>query len=115
VGRREARIALCHLLCEFGVRLQEAGLGKLTRYELPMTQEELGDALGLTPVHVNRTLVALGREGLTHRKRQSVFIDDWIRLVEEGDFDPQYLHIQDEQSQTELFFENKQSIGAVPI
>lgn len=99
VGRREARIALCHLLCEFGVRLHQAGLGELTCYELPMTQEELGDALGLTPVHVNRTLKALGREGFTQRKRQSVFIADWARLAEEGDFNPRYLHFQDEQAE----------------
>ena len=51
-----ARIA--HLLCEFSLRLKVAGLGGDGEYELPMTQEQLGDATGLTAVHVNRTIKA---------------------------------------------------------
>ena len=92
VGRRDARTRLSHLLCEFGVRLQDAGLATLCRYELPMSQEELADALGLTAVHVNRTLKALDREGLTDRKVRSVFIRDWERLARTGDFSTDYLH-----------------------
>jgi CRP-like cAMP-binding protein len=96
LGRRSARAAMSHLLCEFGVRLQEAGLGSLSRYEMPMTQEELADALGLTSVHVNRTLMSLKRDGLAQRRGTLVYIDDWTKLAIEGDFTPQYLHLQDE-------------------
>jgi CRP-like cAMP-binding protein len=97
VGRRDARTRLSHLLCEFGLRLQDAGLAALCRYELPMSQEELADALGLTAVHVNRTLKALDREGLTDRKVRSVFIRDWERLARAGDFSTDYLHRGDRE------------------
>jgi CRP-like cAMP-binding protein len=98
VGRRDARARIAHLLCEFGVRLQDAGLGNLCSYELPMTQEELADATGITPVHVNRTLKGLDKEGLLDRTLRSVTITDWDMLANVGDFSPDYLHIQDEVS-----------------
>jgi DNA-binding transcriptional regulator LsrR (DeoR family) len=50
-------------LCEFSLRLEAAGLASNHRYELPMTQEQLADAVGLTSVHVNRVLKQLGEEG----------------------------------------------------
>ena len=92
VGRRNARTRMAHLLCEFAVRLEEQGLAEEYRYELPMTQEHLADALGLTPVHVNRTLRALETEGLIARSRRLVAIPDWERLREAGDFNRRYLH-----------------------
>ncbi|RYF38033.1 MAG: Crp/Fnr family transcriptional regulator, partial [Cytophagaceae bacterium] len=64
IGRRDARTRVAHLLCEIAVRLRSAGLMTGNRYELPMTQEQIGDATGLTPVHVNRTLQALRKDGL---------------------------------------------------
>src|SRR5437868_7065362 len=56
VGRRRGRERAAHLLCEFALRLRVAGLGTQLHYELPMTQEQLADALGMTSVHVSRTL-----------------------------------------------------------
>jgi CRP-like cAMP-binding protein len=94
VGRRQARARTAHLLCEFAMRLEVAGLGTQLNYELPMTQEQLADALGLTPVHVNRTLKALEAEGLIERTRRSVIIRDWKALAAVGDFDPNYLHLE---------------------
>lgn len=58
-----------------------------------MTQEQLADVLGLTPVHVNRTLQALGQQKLISRSQGSVSIGDWQRLADAGDFDPTYLHL----------------------
>ena len=100
VGRREARIRIAHLLCEFSLRLKSAGLGDETGYELPMTQEQLADATGLTPVHVNRTLKSLEREGLIKRANpRAVDIADWRKLAQAGDFDSNYLHMrQDDQA-----------------
>jgi CRP-like cAMP-binding protein len=95
VGRRDARTRTSHLLCEFALRLEIAGLGERHDYELPMTQEQLGDALGLTSVHTNRTLMALGEEGLISRSHRAVRINDWTRLMKIGDFDPAYLHLKD--------------------
>ncbi len=93
VGRRDARTRMAHLLCEFGIRLQSAGIGSVSEYELPMTQEQLADTLGLTAVHVNRTLMGLDREQLTQRRKRSVFIRDWKKLAETGDFNSDYLHL----------------------
>ncbi len=95
VGRRDARTRTAHLLCEFALRLEAAGLGDENGYELPMTQEQLADALGLTSVHTNRTLMALTGEGLISRTKRVVRINDWIRLAEVGDFNPAYLHLPD--------------------
>ena len=80
VGRRDGRARLAHLLCEFARRLEVAGLTEEYRYELPMTQEQLADATGLTPVHVNRVLMQLAREGLIERNRRFVGIPDWEAL-----------------------------------
>ena len=93
IGRRDARTRMAHLLCEFALRLETAGLGEHTDYELPMTQEQLADCLGLTPVHVNRTLKALEADKLITRTQRAVRIDDWERLARSGDFNSTYLHI----------------------
>jgi CRP-like cAMP-binding protein len=93
VGRRDARSRTAHLLCEFALRLEAAGLGARCDYELPMTQEQLADALGLTSVHTNRTLMSLGDDGLISRTHRSVQIENWPDLIDAGDFDPAYLHL----------------------
>jgi CRP-like cAMP-binding protein len=93
VGRRDARARAAHLLCEFALRLEIAGLGQRDYYDLPMTQEQLADALGLTSVHTNRTLMGLGEDGLIERRNRSIRIADWPRLTRVGDFDPAYLHL----------------------
>lgn len=95
VGRRDARARIAHLLCEFSLRLKIAGLGEDTHYELPMSQEQLGDATGLTPIHVNRTLMGLEKDGLIERvSPRSIHIGDWRKLADAGDFDPNYLHLR---------------------
>jgi DNA-binding PadR family transcriptional regulator len=67
-----------------------------TGYDLPMTQEQLGDATGLTSVHINRTLKSLERDGLIERlSPRSITIGDWRKLAEAGDFDSGYLHMQE--------------------
>jgi CRP-like cAMP-binding protein len=92
VGRRDSRARIAHLLCEFSLRLQAAGLASGHRYELPMTQEQLADAVGLTPVHVNRVLRHLAEDGLISRDRRHIVIEDWQRLRNVGDFNERYLH-----------------------
>ncbi len=94
VGRRDATTRMAHLLCEFALRLKVAGLGEKTNYEMPMTQEQIADALGLTSVHVNRTLQHLERENLITRNKRSVWIENWQRLADAGDFDSTYLHLK---------------------
>ncbi|TPG15709.1 Crp/Fnr family transcriptional regulator [Sphingomonas oligophenolica] len=93
VGRRNARTRIAHLLCEFQLRLESIGQGEAEGYELPMTQEQLGDALGLTPVHVNRMLQSLEREGLIHRRQRRIKVQDWPKLRLAGQFNQRYLHL----------------------
>ena len=97
VGRRNARTRLAHLICEFSLRLKVAGLGEATECELPMTQEQMGDCTGLTPVHVNRTLKSLEADGLIERRNNRYFIADWDKLASIGDFDSTYLHLREDK------------------
>jgi hypothetical protein len=94
VGRRDSITRISHLLCELALRLEAAGLARDFRYEMPMTQEQLADCTGLTPVHVNRVLKELGRLGLIDRDKRSVAIVDWDRLQHIGDFNTRYLHME---------------------
>lgn len=59
MGRRSAVTRIAHVLCEVFVRLRAVGLAQERECELPLTQAELGDALGLSTVHVNRSLQEL--------------------------------------------------------
>lgn len=92
VGRRAARCRLAHLLCEIAIRQEAAGLSDGAHFVIPFTQEQLGDATGLTAVHVNRTLRALAKEGVIDRNNRSIAIADWERMTEVGDFSSRYLH-----------------------
>ena len=98
VGRRDARTRLAHVLCEFAVRLEEQGLTEEYGYDLPMTQEQLADVLGLTPVHVNRTIKLLEGEGLIARKGRSISFPDWHRMRDVGDFNQRYLHLAKQEA-----------------
>ena len=93
VGRRDAKVRVAHLLCEVSVRMEAAGLNDGQGYHLPLTQEQLGDAVGLTSVHVNRTLKALGELGLIRRDKRHVRFDDLDRLKAAADFSALYLHL----------------------
>jgi CRP-like cAMP-binding protein len=93
IARRNAASRIAHLLCEFGVRLEAAGLGAKLAYELPMTQEQLADCTGLTPVHVNRTLKLLEASGDIMRSIRHVAIADWDKISSTADFRSEYLHL----------------------
>lgn len=95
IGRRNARARLAHLLCEFACRMDAQGLAGPAGYDLPMTQEQLGDALGLTGVHVNRTLKVLEAEGLIQRRGRHIVFQDWQRIRDIADFSELYLHLHE--------------------
>lgn len=92
VGRRDARQRISHLLCEMAIRQEGVGLCSGPEYDWPMTQGEIGDASGLTTVHVNRTLQGLRGDGLISTDKGKIAILDWDGLQAEGDFTPTYLH-----------------------
>jgi CRP-like cAMP-binding protein len=94
VGRREAYNRIAHVLCELFVRLKVVGLVEDETLDLPITQVEFADAIGVSTVHVNRVLQELRADGLIRSKGTQVSILDWERLKAAGDFDPLYLHLR---------------------
>lgn len=96
-GRRGAYEAAAHLLCEMHCRLDLVRLVQDGQIAMPLTQEELGDALGITTVHTNRILQRLRKEGLITFKSGLLTIHDVGALRAAGGFNPDYLHIRGSQ------------------
>lgn len=93
VGRREAHTRMAHLLCEFLTRLRAVGLADDDTFDLPVTQIDLADAVGISTVHANRVMQALRAEGLIRTRGTRVTVPDPEKLKAVGDFDPLYLHL----------------------
>jgi CRP-like cAMP-binding protein len=93
VGRRDARTRMAHLLCEVACRSGHARPENAFSFPFPATQAQLGDMLGLTPVHVNRTLKVLRSEQVVNIFARWVEILDWDRLADIGEFDATYLQL----------------------
>lgn len=93
LGRRSSHQRIAHLMCELSLKLQAVGAAGPEGYPFPITQTELGDALGLSVVHVNRVLQDLRRDGLIILKERYLTIPDLHALMEAGLFDPAYLHL----------------------
>lgn len=93
-GRRAARERLAHLFYEMLIRYRLVGLAADDSYLFPLTQDDLGDATGLTGVHVNRTLQTLRADGLLEFSRGIVKVVDAPGLRRVARFSPDYLHLQ---------------------
>lgn len=96
LGRRTATGRLAHILCEMRVRLELVGLAAGLRFALPLTQLDLAECTGLTPVHVNRMLKELREEGVVEVRRGMVQIHDWDQLVAIAEFNPAFLYLDRE-------------------
>lgn len=96
-SRRKALASLAHLLCELHVRLKAVGLVRDDRMELPLTQEELAEATGMTTVHLNRMLQSLREQGLITLRARRLIILDVAGLAQEAGFDDSYLHLRKER------------------
>lgn len=107
-GRRQANRQMAHLFCELLARLEAVGLADEGKFDFPVTQEDLGDILGASTVHVNKTLKALREKGLVLFDGKRVTIPDPTRLAEFAEFDPLYLHLRNRGAQKAL-------TAAVPI
>lgn len=94
LGRRSALARMAHLFCELLVRLDIIGLVDGNSYEFPLTQQELSEVLGLTAVHVNRTLQELRKRGLIEVQGRRATILDLEALQGVGEFDPAYLYLE---------------------
>jgi hypothetical protein len=85
---------MAHLFCELYYRARSSGLDRIGMLRLPLHQGQLGDALGMSLVTVNRTLQALRRTGAMEFRNGELLVRDWKRLAELGEFDPSYLHLR---------------------
>jgi CRP-like cAMP-binding protein len=94
VGQRASHARLAHVLCEIVTRMGAVGLAHGHACEMPITQTELGDATGISTVHVNRTLQELRAEGLISLRGGTLTVLDWDGLRSAGEFDPTYLHLE---------------------
>jgi CRP-like cAMP-binding protein len=96
MGAMPSRSHLAHLFCEMYLRLESVGLAGDYTFHFPITQDELADTLGISPVHVNRVLQELRAEGVIQFDGKVGTILDWDRLVEIGQFDDKHLHLHDD-------------------
>jgi CRP-like cAMP-binding protein len=96
MGRRSALGQVAHFFCEHLVRHQITGTADDRSFPLPITQAELGDALGLSVVHVNRMVQELRMDGLIAWQEGRVTILDFDRLANTAEFDPTYLCLDPE-------------------
>ncbi len=93
MGRRPADRRMAHLFCELHLRLESVGAATDNSFDFPATQEELGDTLGLSSVHVNRMLQQLRDDGLLTLTGKRLTILDRRHLEDFAEFDPNYLHL----------------------
>lgn len=98
MGRRSAYARIAHLFCELVVRFKAVGLAAEQACELRLPQAELGDALGISTVHVNRVIQELRADRLITWAGKRLVVDDWEGLKQAGQFDPLYLHLQPRQA-----------------
>jgi CRP-like cAMP-binding protein len=92
LGRLGAEARIAHLFCELHTRLEMVGLVYDDSFELSLTQVDIGEATGLTNVHVNRVLRSLRERGLLELASRRVHILDRKGLAALGDFDPRFLY-----------------------
>lgn len=102
LGRRDARGRLAHLFCEMRARLTAVGLNDGDTIPMPLRQTDLADVLGLTSVHVNRTMRELRAENLVRLESRRLEIRDWGALSAMAEFNPHYLYLPKHQSSQKL-------------
>ncbi len=95
LGRRSADERLAHLLCEIGCRVVNRGLGEGGGFSCPLPQTMIADALGLSVVHLNRTLRKLKEQGLVTVQPGMLEVPDLRRLLAVSDFEADYLELGD--------------------
>lgn len=92
MGRRNSIERVAHLMCELYLRASAHGLTGGGEIQLPLSQLVLADALGMTPVHINRILKQLRLDGAMALRRGNLIIHDPVKLVRIAGFDENYLH-----------------------
>jgi CRP-like cAMP-binding protein len=94
MGRRDAPARIAHLFCELFTRMRAVGLTTGYSCNFPVTQSALADALGLSTVHVNRSIMDLRGQELIRLEKPTLTILNWEALTKCAEFDPLYLHMK---------------------
>ena len=97
MGARVPEQRIAHFFCEMVLRLRSVGMADLHGCELPITQADLADTVGLSTVHINRSLQALREKGLIDLRRTKLAIPDFDRLAAFSGFDGRYLHLAERE------------------
>ena len=97
VGQRPATSRLAHIVVELRARLKVIGRSKGKRVEMPLTQEQIGEAMGITPIHANRIIKQLREDGVLDFHRGYVTVINESKLQELAHFDDRYLHLKPSQ------------------
>lgn len=98
LGRRSAIARTAHLFCELMTRLTVIGMADADGYDLPVSQVELAECLGLTSVHVNRTLKELRQQGIVEFRNRRVIVLNRAEMERVAEFRPNYLYLSKRQS-----------------
>lgn len=93
IGQRPGASRIAHVLCELLTRMRAVGLAEGSSCAFPMTQADLGDVTGISPVHVNRCLQELRAAALIKLDDGKLDVLDWERLKAKADFEAAYLHL----------------------
>jgi CRP-like cAMP-binding protein len=100
LGQRDSWQRLAHLMCEIHLRLQSVGLVEDDSFDFPLRQSDLASFVGISTVHLHRSLTKLRDEGLVRLRSKRLTVLDLGRLHAVAEFNPNYLHLRDrEQSQ----------------
>lgn len=102
LGQRQGLARMAHLFCEIMTRMEVAGRARDNRCALPVTHEDLSDALGITTVHVSRVLGELRSLRLVSFWKGQLEIQDRAGLAELGEFEPDYLHLESRRAGTRV-------------
>jgi CRP-like cAMP-binding protein len=94
IAHQKAYQRIAHLMCELHTRLSCLGLVSGSTCAVPLTQEQLGNALGLTSIHVNRMLKRLRNEGLMEFQKRTLTLHNLEELHAVAGFNSRYLHVK---------------------
>lgn len=93
MGQRTARTRIAHFLCEYLERVSLHRYRAGNKYELWLTQNQIGDATGMTAVHVNRMLKGLHADNLIIQTGRLISVPNMDALKEAGQYNSRYLHL----------------------
>ena len=96
IGRLAGRARIANFFCEMFVRLYARGLGTLEEFALPLTQTDIAEACGITPVHANRLIGELRGAGTCDFSNGAVLVHDPIEMFRVGNFNWDYLYLPPE-------------------